>query len=212
MAYQKRSGKSSAFYTLLSVLFGVLFGVLCAALKQTNLFTGNFIDRQAELLGYQIIISSLLVIFTPNRFGAALNSGLFFFISDSFSYVYSFIVTGKFDIWVIIFCAVFAVAVFFLSLIVWQFKKGGWLSSFGASIPLSLLSCECIYLILRMISGFTLISLINIIINIGFSVYFYIKIPSASYTKIKTSLLHILLTVLITLYWLWLKGIIIFVI
>lgn len=214
MAYNRKSGinKATAFYTLLSILFGILFGVFCSVVNRVGFLDSSFADKRLELLGYETIIATLIIIITPRRVWAGINSGLFVLISNTFFYFYDFFVTSKFNTSEFIYNVCFAVVVFLISLLVWQYKRSGWFAGFGAAIPLAVLSSECIYLIIFMFSGFSWLTLINILINIGFSVFFYTKIPAANYTRIKTIIFHVVLAVIFTLYILWYKGIIVFVI
>lgn len=212
MAYNrnKNINKATAFYTLLSILFGILFGVFYSVVNQVGFLSSAFADKQIELLGYQTIIAVLIVMITPKRIWAAVNSGLFFLIANTCYYFYSFFVTGKFNFNGFIYHSCFSIGVFLLCLIVWQYKKGGWFAGLGAAIPLSVLSAESIFLIICLIQGFSWVTLINILVSVCFMIFFYTKIPSGNDTKVKTIVFHIIFTVIIALYYLWSKGIIVF--
>lgn len=214
MAYKSKSSinKTTAFYTLLSILLGILFGVFCSVINQVGFLGTAFANKQLELLGYQTIAATLIVMITPKRLWAGINSGLFFLIANTCYYFYSFFVTEKLNTENFIYNVCFAVVVFLVCLIVWQYKKSGWFAGLGAAIPLALLSGESIYLIFSLFSRFSWLTLADILICIGFSVFFYTKIPASNFTKIKTIVFHVVLTVIFALYWLWKTGIIVFVV
>lgn len=205
-----KTNRNTVLSIILSVFLGISFGLIYTTTITSGIFSSHYTNETFEILAYQSIFAVIIIMITPRRVPAAINSAVFFFISSAFYPFYCLFKSRNIKIEDIIFDALFALITFVISLAIWQYKKGGWLSGLCAAIPLSLFTCICVYLILCLFAKFSLLTFFNILIIIGFCVFFYTKITNDNATKIKTIVFHIVIAGILLLINFWKANLISF--
>ena len=206
----ENSNRMNIISIVLSILFGLFFGIIHTATIIMGVFDGLYSNQNLEIFAYQAIVMVIIIMITPKRLTSAINNGVFFFISSTFYAFYCLFKTNNFSIWDVLYDLAFALIAFVVSLAVWQYKKSGWLSGICAAIPLSFLTCTCIYLIICLINTFSWLTIANICVYISFAMFFYTKITDDNATKIKTIVFHIVFSSILVLFSFWKHGIISF--
>lgn len=187
---------------LLSLVLGAVFGVFSSFVNQDTNLKESLIGSIAQTYGYWVILAAVLIITSKKPMHAGINCIVFFFVMNTCFYAYEWLLTGGFQTMYYIRWIMFSLLTFIAGVVIWQYKRGGWLGALCISLPMGLLMREVVQTVYYMVTNPAMeqkASIFNMIIYMAFIVFLFVYIPAKKHMKLKTGLFVLIFT---AMWWL----------
>ena len=192
-----KAKKSNRFSVLYLLAAGAVLGLMVSMLGQIPALAHHELAGITTSYGYWAVISGIITVHSSRPWKAGLCCTAFFAAMVVVYYAFAWYVTGVFPWQTVLWWLILAAIGFGWGFVVWYHHQSGWLGSFVAALPLTVVAV-CIWNIL-VLDLFTPQSgaYISLVVFGLFVIYFFIFAAQSMVQRLRM----LLFTVILTLLW-----------
>ncbi len=184
----KKSNRFSALYLLGA---GAVLGLLVSMLGQIPAMAHHELAGITSSYGYWAVISGIIAVHSSRPWKAGLCCTAFFAAMVVVYYAFVWYITGVFPWQTVLWWLILAAISFGWGFVVWYHHQSGWLGSFVAALPLTVVAV-CIWDIIARQTG----EYISLVVFGLFIIYFFIFAAQGLVQRLRMLLFAVVLTLL----------------